>query len=458
MPAPPVQENRRERTLRRLQRLSEDCKPALTLDATVLAQLEAEADVWKPPPGQEVAFLQYTSGSTRRPSGVAVTQENILANLAMLRSFHGRHSPVVMVHWLPLYHDMGLIRGMLSPVELHADCYLVDPHEFVQSPIKWLQAITHFRATVTGAPNFGYQLTIEKAVPDSTIDLSSLQVAFCSAEPIRHTTLEKFSDKFRPFGFKQAALKPSYGLAEATVAVSGELGERYRTRRLSVSALRENRLEKPRTERDAKHLVSCGRPLGEVDVRIVDEGVNQPPDRLGEIWLRGPSIATRYWRSAPEDERFSSYLPDKEGPFLRTGDLGFLDTDGSLYLAGRLQDLLIIRGQNFHPHDIEATLEEELPDLRKGCTIVFQVREWVGLSCECRSDSTEDLVEEIRRVVGEEFALATGLVAVLPRGGSLKTSSGKPQRSQTRQELLRGTLLCLHRWQRPGLATNPDAS
>ena len=456
VPAPPVQESRRDRTLRRLQRSADDCRPALTLNSTVLAELETKPDRWQRPPTQDIAFLQYTSGSTRRPSGVVVSQENIRANLAMLRSFHGRHSPVVMVHWLPLYHDMGLIRGMLSPLELGADCYLLDPQEFIQSPASWLEATSRFQATLTGAPNFGYQLAVEKAKPDPALDLSSLRISFCSAEPIRDHTLAKFSEKFRPFGFKQEALKPSYGLAEATVAVSGEMGERYQVRKLSISALRENRLESPRTEQDTKHLVSCGRPLGEVEVRIVEEGVDQPPDTLGEIWLRGPSIATRYWNSAPENDPFSSCLQTGEGPFLRTGDLGFLDPEGNLYLAGRQKDVLVIRGRNFHPHDIEATLEEELPCLRRGCTIAFQLEEWVGVSCECRSGVPEDLTAEIRRVVGEEFGLATGLIAVLPLGGSLKTSSGKPQRARTRKELLTETLRPLYQWRRPSLQMHPS--
>lgn len=455
VPAPPIYPIRRERTLRRLQRIAEDCRPTLTLNSTIPAELEGEPDGWQPPPTQDIAFLQYTSGSTRQPSGVVITQENLGANLSMLRSFHGQHAPVVMVHWLPLYHDMGLVRGMLSPLELGADCYLMDPQEFVQSPVRWLEAISRFKATLTGAPNFGYELAARKVKPDRALDLSSLRIAFCSAEPIKHSTFTKFSEEFSPFGFSRDAFKPSYGLAEATVAVAGEL-DHYQTRELSISALRENRIEKPATERDSTQLVSCGVPLGELDVQIVREGVEQPTDTLGEIWLRGPNIAAGYWNSTPESDPFSSYLQSGEGPFLKTGDQGFRDSQGCLFVTGRLQDLLIIRGQNFHPHDIEATLEEELPNLRKGCTVAFQLEDWLGLTCECRSGSVEDLVAEMRRVVGEEFGLATGLIAVLPTGGSLKTSSGKPQRSRTRQELLKRTLQPLHLWHRPSLELPPE--
>ncbi|MCA9778891.1 MAG: AMP-binding protein, partial [Candidatus Eremiobacteraeota bacterium] len=358
VPAPPIQETRRERTLGRLKRLSEDCEPALMLDPETLEKLKSDPARWQPPPPQEVAFLQYTSGSTRQPSGVVVTQRNIQANLSMLATFQGAHSSIVMVHWLPLYHDMGLVRGMLSPVDLGADCYFMDPLEFIQNPATWLNALSHFQATLTGAPNFGYELAAEKAQLQAQPDLSHLQVAFCSAEPIRHQTVQKFIQKFGPGGLNPGAFKPSYGLAEATVAVAGETGPRCKCRELSLSALRDNRVEQPREESDVTTLVACGGPLGELDVRIVSDRKSLLPDSIGEVWLRGPSVAQGYWKTTPDSDPFQSYLQTNEGPFLRTGDLGFLDHEGSLFITGREKDLILIRGQNFHPHDIEATLEE----------------------------------------------------------------------------------------------------
>jgi acyl-CoA synthetase (AMP-forming)/AMP-acid ligase II len=454
VPALPPQAIRRERTLGRLQKISQDCQSSLVLadsdfpshglelgPVLTLAQLSAEPERWtRPDTGSETtALLQYTSGSTRHPRGVVTSHGNIIANLDMLRSFHGEMDPMVMVHWLPLFHDMGLIRGMLSPLQMGADCYLMDPMEFVQRPDCWLKAVSHFRATITGAPNFGYEMATRKVGSETreSLDLSSLKVAFCSAEPIRSSTVVRFLEGFAKCGLSPQTFKPSYGLAEATVAVSGELGPRYRSCEVNPD--------------DARQFVSSGQVLGDLELQIVDETSRPCAVRtIGEIWLRGPSIARGYWNSPTEESPFECYLADGEGPFLRTGDLGFLDREGSLYITGRKKDLIIIRGQNFYPQDLEATLEEDIPELRKGCTAVFQTGERIGVACESRSHDMEGLAQSVRRVVGEEFGLAVALVTVLPLGTSFKTSSGKMQRTLTRKRCLEGNFRHLYRWTRPG--------
>lgn len=465
VPAPPPQNNRLERTLSRLQRIAHDCEPSVVLSDSrllspdlgpvlTLEKMNTEPEKWQAPNlnSLSTAFLQYTSGSTRHPRGVVVTHGNIVANLKMLSSFHGEQENMVMVHWLPLFHDMGLIRGMLSPLQLGANCYLMEPMEFIQRPVHWLTALSHFQATITGAPNFGYEMASRKVSPEykKSLDLTSLKIAFCSAEPIRSTTVEHFLDKFRLCGFAPQAFKPSYGLAEATVAVSGELGPKYGSCELSAEGLRQGRVSQAINSEDSRILISCGQLLGELELEIVDETSQPCPEQtVGEIWLRGPSIAKRYWNSSSDENPFESYLSNGEGPYLRTGDLGFTDVDGSLYITGRKKDLIIIRGQNYYPQDIEATLEDEIPKLRRGCTAVFQTGERIGVSCESRTDDLESLAQSVRAIVGEEFGLAVVLVMVLPLGTSFKTSSGKIQRALTQKRYLEGTLSPLYQWNRP---------
>jgi acyl-CoA synthetase (AMP-forming)/AMP-acid ligase II len=468
VPGVPPQAGRLQRTVPRLRRIAEDCAPRLLLTSSATAALlplddglellcselaEGTAEAWKPlsPDPGELALLQYTSGSTREPRGVMLTHANLLHNLAMLASFHGRHSPMVMVHWLPLFHDMGLIRGMLSPVELGGSCVMLDPMEFVQTPRRWLEALSDFRATVTGAPDFGYALTARKVQPADLagLDLASLRVAFCSAEPIRPSSLRRFADLLEPCGFRSQALKPSYGLAEATVLVSGELAE-MRCATLSREGLGRGQVAAPLEPSDEVETVSCGVALGGQTVLSVDARARPcGPGQVGEIWVQGPSVSPGYW-GAPPAESFHGRLADGQGPFLRTGDLGWLDPQGRLYICGRGKDLLIVHGQNLYPQDLEAAVEEAVAALRPGCSAAFESERGPAIACESRQEEgLESLAREIWAAAGERLGLSLREVILLPPGGLPKTASGKVQRGLTRRLHGEGRLPARYGWRAP---------
>ena len=328
VPAPPPHPARLNRTLPRLSNIVSDCQPHVVLTHSQLGvglgelpvlctdQCPAESGRWSAPVGVETVMLQYTSGSSREPRGVRLSHSNLLHNLEMLRQFHGCQSSMVMVHWLPLYHDMGLIRGMLSPLHMGGDCVMLDPLQFVQRPLDWLCALSHFSATVTGAPDFGYALAARK-IADSDldpIDLSCLEVAFCSAEPIRKSSLDAFVQRFARCGLRTGALKPSYGLAEATVMVTAEMRPHYHSQAVSRQALAQSCLGPPQSEGDRLDLVCCGQPLGGQQLLIVDShGRALAPDRVGEVWLAGGSVAGGYW-NRPDDPTFAARLADGRGP------------------------------------------------------------------------------------------------------------------------------------------------
>jgi acyl-CoA synthetase (AMP-forming)/AMP-acid ligase II len=363
----------------------------------------------------------------------------------MLSEFHGYQEAMVMVHWLPLFHDMGLIRGMLSPVHMGGSCLMLDPMDFVARPLRWLEALSRFRATVTGAPDFGFALAARKVRPEQleALDFSSLRLAFCSAEPIKAVTLRRFEALLAPYGLGPGVLKPAYGLAEATVMVTGETRDRYHVKLVGRQALAAGSVEPPAEPGDSVEVVCCGRPLGDQELQVVEEGVCLPVGRVGEVWLRGPSVSA----SAAD-----GFLRSGEGPYLRTGDLGWLDEDGYLMVCGRRKDLLIVRGQNYLAHDLEAALEERVPQLRPGCSAAFEVEGGVAVACEVAQDGRHQLSEVARAVwaaAGEELGLSLREVVLLSPGGIPKTSSGKVQRSLARSLHLSGGLPSLHHWQAP---------
>ncbi len=449
VPAPAPHPARRRRTLSRLQKIVEDCRPARVLGGDwALLPRHSAADAPRAR-AEGLAVIQYTSGSTRDPRGVMLSHQNLDHNLAMLAEFLGHPQSMVMVHWLPLYHDMGLIRCMLSPIHLGGDCYFMEPMDFVQRPRRWLEAMSEYRATVTGAPNFGFELAMKKGGSPEGLDLSQLEVAFCTSEPIRAQTLAGFSRHFQRCGFRASALKPAYGLAEATVMVSGELGPDYSVRRLDEKAFRRGRVMEAGPGASAVEVVACGTPLGGQRVVAVDDrGRVCAQERIGEIWIQGPSVATGYW-GRPHEETFAGYLDNGDGPFLRTGDLGFLDARGRLYLTGRLKDLLIFGGLNYYPQDLEAAVDE-LQEVRSGATVAFSTGGKLLIACEVKgSPDWQELVVRIRAAVSEEFGLSVWGVIFLAPGTALKTASGKVQRSLTRRSYLEGTLDTLHSWNRP---------
>ena len=397
----------------------------------------AAADLPEPDP-EDVAFLQYTSGSTAAPKGVMVTHANLLHNERMIGQAFAMDESSVVVGWLPLYHDMGLIGNVLQPLAAGGSCVLMSPVAFLQRPLRWLEAISRFRGTVSGGPNFAYELCLRKATPEALLglDLASWRVAFNGAEPVRAATLERFAAAFAPCGFRADAFYPCYGLAEATLFVTG--GEPGRPPRVDAESGR----------------VSCGRPwLGQrLVVADPETGEERPAGAEGEVWLAGPSVARGYWRN-PEAtvHDFNAFLPGGEGPFLRTGDLGFL-AGGELYVTGRLKDLIILRGRNLYPQDVELTAESSHPDLRPGGGAAFAVdagdageeRLVIVHEVERRRrsspENTAEIAEAVRRAVAAEHEAQVFEVVLIRQSGLPKTSSGKVQRRRCRELYLAGEL------------------
>ena len=417
---------------------------------------EGSESTWQRPAvtAQTIAFLQYTSGSTGSPKGVMVTHANLLHNQRMIQESFGHSKDTRFVGWLPLYHDMGLIGNVLQPLYLGILCVLMSPVHFIQKPFRWLSAISRYRATTSGAPNFAYDLCVRQISVEERdqLDLSSWSVAFNGAEPIHAGTLDRFSERFAPCGFKRASFYPCYGLAEATLFVAG--GEHCAlpvvTTVEKAEMGRGRFIDSPQTDGSAQRLVACGRTSIDQEVVVVNpETLSHCPEgEVGEIWVKGPSVTQGYWGS-PEATAatFSAKTVDTgEGPFLRTGDLGVIQNE-ELFVVGRLKDLIIIRGRNHYPHDIEVTVQESHPSLRPGCGAAFsiQVDEEECLVVVQEIDhraqfNLHEVAAVVRNAVAEQHD-AQVYVVVLIRAGSLpKTSSGKIQRHICREKFLTRSL------------------
>ena len=407
-----------------------------------------------------LAFLQYTSGSTGSPKGVMVSHGNILSNEEMIRVAF-QHTPSdVVVGWLPMFHDMGLIGNVLQPVYLGAQVILMSPAAFLQRPIRWLRAISTYRATTSGGPNFAYDLCTRKISPEerTTLDLSSWRVAFNGAEPIRASTLDEFSDAFASCGFRREAFFPCYGLAEASLLVSGGPAD-LPPAVFSVdrSALDQHRIVPVSVKaRDTHKLVGSGGNVPGQRIAIVNpETLAQcAPEEIGEIWIAGDHIAKGYWGQPNETTAtFQACLADiGEVPFLRTGDLGFL-REGNLVVTGRAKDLIILRGRNVYPQDVELTAEQSHPALRPGCGAAFSVQidnqEQLVVVQELEPRTKGDLQEvlrSIRQVVAEEHEIQVYHVVLIKAGAIPKTSSGKIQHLATRAKYLAGELQVVSDW------------
>ena len=421
----------------------------------------ANAEGWRDPGAtlDTLAFLQYTSGSTATPRGVMVTHGNLLHNLASLRDVFQFSPQSVGVTWLPHYHDMGLIGGLLQPVYAGGEMIAMPPSAFLQRPIRWLAAATRYRATTMVAPNFAYDLCVQKipAEQRAPLELASVKVALCGAEPVRPDTLAQFAKAFGPCGFRQDAFRPAYGLAEATLLVSGHSdGGAPFPSAVVAEELQQNRI-KPAREgaMGSRVLVGCGGIAPGMKVVIVDPETLVPcaSDRVGEIWVSGPSVARGYWRKPEESKQtFGAHLATGEGPFLRTGDLGFMDR-GQLFVTGRLKDLIIIRGSNHYPQDLEHTVEQSHRALRPACGAAFSidvdggerlviVQEVTGRA----SVPSEDVVAAIRRALTESHEVQPDAVALIEPRSIPRTSSGKIQRYACREAFLAGTLDMVHEW------------
>jgi acyl transferase domain-containing protein/acyl-CoA synthetase (AMP-forming)/AMP-acid ligase II/NADPH:quinone reductase-like Zn-dependent oxidoreductase/acyl carrier protein len=414
-------------------------------------------EVWKEfhPAPADLALLQYTSGSTTVPRGVMLAHENLTAHLAMIHQALGLSPENHTVTWLPPYHDMGLVGGLLQPLYGGFPATVLSPASFLQSPFLWLHTISRTRATLSGGPNFAYDLCAGKITPEqrATLDLSCWEVAANGAEPVRPETLERFFQAFRGCGFRRETFYPCYGLAEATLQLSG--GEKAAVpvaRTFDGAALGASRvIEAPEGSPGGRALVSCGRALPGIEVRIVRPETGEPlgPGEVGEVWAAGPSVARGYWNRPEETARtFGARLCGSgEGPFLRTGDLGFL-LEGELFVTGRLKDLILIRGRNHYPQDIERAVEECHPALRPGCGAAFSVElegeEQLVIVQEVerravREDPAE-ILAAIRRTVAEGHELRVHEAVLVLPGAVPKTSSGKVQRHLCRAAYLAGEL------------------
>jgi acyl-CoA synthetase (AMP-forming)/AMP-acid ligase II len=497
VPVSPPHLARLNRTLPKLQAIATDARPSVVLTtAKLLAaadQIAQEAPVFKPLrwlatdelaeqggadllevplTNETLAFLQYTSGSTAAPKGVMVTHGNLLHNSSYLAHGFMHTSDSVLVTWLPAFHDMGLIYGMLQPIYTGFRCYVMPPAAFIQRPYRWLQAMSRYRATHSVAPNFAYDLCARKVTEAqrATLDLSNWRVAVNGAEPIRQETLNHFADCFAPCGFRRSTFYPGYGLAEATLKVTGgRISEEFVTCSAAAAALEQHRLEEcaPGVV-DARRLVSCGRPMLDVRVACIHpERLTQcAPDEVGEIWVSGPSVARGYWnRPAETQQVFHAYPRDNAGvSYLRTGDLGFLK-DGELYVTGRIKDLIIIGGANHYPQDIELTLERSHPVLRPGNCAAFSIEaegaERLVVAAEVErhirpahagahgvaggrtrlpQPDRDEIVRAIQRAVAEDHELEVYRVVLLKAGTIPKTSSGKIQRQACRRRYLAAEL------------------
>jgi acyl-CoA synthetase (AMP-forming)/AMP-acid ligase II len=439
-------------------------------DAADLAWLAVDAAPPAPPEalqsragaGADIAFLQYTSGSTSAPKGVMVSHANLLANLAMIARAFGNTRASTYVSWVPLYHDMGLIINALQSLYVGAPCVLLAPVAFMQRPLLWLRAISDYRAEVAAAPNFAYDLCCDRYRPEQMegIDLSGWQLALNGAEPVRADTIRRFVATFAPHGFAGDAIYPAYGMAEATVLIAaGRRGGGATIRTLSRDGLRRHRALPPppplHDDGDAQEVVGCGRALVGEAIAIVDPDRSRrlPPCEIGEIWLAGANVARGYWRNpAASQAAFGARIAgeDDGGRWLRTGDLGFLDDDGELFITGRIKEIVIVRGANHYPQDIEYTVAACHPALRRHGGAAFTVP-------EARDAERLVIVQEVERtwrhrIIADELAariraavvgahdIAPYEIALLRPGALPKTTSGKIQRALSRQLWLEGSL------------------
>jgi acyl-CoA synthetase (AMP-forming)/AMP-acid ligase II len=427
------------------------------LAVEIASPLPVSAGFEPPPPRPEdIAFLQYTSGSTSDPKGVAVSHSNLLANLDMIRVSLGNTRRSTYVNWVPLYHDMGLILNALEALYVGALCVLMAPNAFMQRPLNWIRAIHTYRAEVACGPNFGYDLCVDRYRADQMqdIDLSSWKVALNGAEPVHVETIEKFAATFAGHGFDRSAIFPAYGMAEATLLISGgRRGAGHVIRGVSRSGLQDHVVRAPAGAKDIQTVVGCGRALVDERVAIVDPANRNrlPLNQVGEIWVCGPNVAGSYWHNASAtdtDLKARIAGEDDEADWLRTGDLGFLDADGELFITGRIKDLIIIRGVNHYPQDIEHSVQAVHPALRANCGAAFSVSGEFGdeeLVVVQEVERTErnkidptEITDLIRQgIVDQHEVFARHIVLIRP-GALPKTTSGKIQRGLARKLWLEG--------------------
>jgi acyl-CoA synthetase (AMP-forming)/AMP-acid ligase II/acyl carrier protein len=431
--------------------------------------LQSRARAWE----GDIAFLQYTSGSTAAPKGVMVSHGNLASVFKDMNASWPHDESSVMVTWAPVFHDMGLIHGILFPLYFGFPVYTLIAASVMQQPRRWLEAVTRFRGTHSAAPNFMLELCLKRAsaADRQGLDLSSLRACLTGAEAVRHKTLHRFREAFAPCGLRPDAIQPGYGLAEFTLTVSGvDAGQVPPTVYLDAAASERGRVVLRDAERGpaTKSFVSCGWTHVGSDIRIVEPESRREclRDEIGEVWVSGDNLTLGYWgNSEATAETMGAYLADGRGPYLRTGDLGFVVNDG-IYIADRLKDLIITRGRNLYPQDLEATIEETLPEVRASRCCAFSVEGGNGEALVVVAEldraqrhgfDAEDAFARLRGAIGVRHE-AELFDAVFIRTGTFPlTSSGKPQRRRARQEYLDGALQIVARMREPDAPGPPTA-
>ncbi|MDJ0744658.1 MAG: fatty acyl-AMP ligase [Xenococcaceae cyanobacterium MO_167.B27] len=425
----------------------------------------ALAKDWKEPKiiSDTIAFLQYTSGSTGKPKGVMVSHNNILHNQETIRQGFAHDESAIVVGWLPMFHDMGLIGNVLQPLYLGTPSILMSPVYVAQQPWEWLKAIAHYQATTSGGPNFAYDLLCLKATPEklANLDLSSWKVAFSGAETVRAETIARFSHIFANCGFNHSAFYPCYGMAEATLFITGSVPEQQPIiKYLDSSALEQNKVVEVAAEKPgSKPIVGCGKTWLDTEVIIVNPKTLTlcQEDEIGEIWVSGAGIGQGYWNQ-PEatKDTFAGNLKDSTTvKYLRTGDLGFLD-NGELFITGRLKEVMIFWGRFCYPQHVEDTVQKSHPALRKNAGAAFSIdrdgadRLVIVQEVErsyLRSLNMEEIVTAISQSVGQEHEVEVYAIALIKTGSIPKTSSGKIQRRSCSNKFLEGSLNIIAQWQ-----------
>ncbi|MBX7072951.1 MAG: AMP-binding protein [Pirellulales bacterium] len=484
VPVYPPDPMRVQRTLPRLERIVADSQATLLLGSSIdlawasamlgaipgvesLVATNEIADVgnvgWSPPAlsRDTLAILQYTSGSTGDPKGAMLQHGNILHNLAQIEAVIDIDDAIV-ASWLPAYHDMGLIGGILQCWYSGRRNIMLSPVSFCQRPLRWLRAISEYRVTTSASPDFGYDLCVRKSTPDERLglDLSCWRLALSGAEPVRPRSIERFCEAFAPFGARREMFRPSYGLAEATLMVAcSPKDSSLAVRSFDAHQLERNRLVPVAEDHlGARQIVSCGAVVPELQLAIVDPQSRRrlPANVVGEVWVAGQNVASGYWNSPAETAAtFGAHDADGAGPFLRTGDAGFL-RDGELYISGRLKDLMIVGGRNYFPQDVERAVEASHEAFKSYGGAAFSIEgaagEAVVVVQEVARPKRCDL-DELSRIarwaVLEAHDLAIESVVLVQQGAIPKTTSGKVQRRACRDLFARGELPVLHVWQAP---------
>ncbi len=476
-----------KRQIKRLRDLIENSEPALVIYSDVIksstpqlaAVMEesqqtgiefAEVNVPAKPTEMEwvhprvnpddIAMLQYTSASTGDPKGVMLSQLNLVKNSEAIYKWLGPHNARKGCIWLPPYHDMGLLGGIMQPLYAGFPLVFMSPMHFVQQPLRWLKLISDHRLTTTGAPNFAFQLCVdaisEQELEEAQLDLSCAREIFCGSEPINTETMLAFEKKFIPHGLPETSVNPCYGMAETTLFVSGKPERRkFNHQTFSRSALDKGIAELTTNPDEATNVVSCGQLGNELDVRVVDPEQHHELDeeQIGEVWIAGPSVSKGYW-NRPELNKvaFGNQLPNRPDNYYRTGDLGFYHAD-ELYITGRIKDVIIIRGRNLYPQDIERCALKASEDMAGAFAAAFSVQEQdtemlvVVVEVKGRPDEAQikSIQDTIHAAVTSEFSVAPEQVFIGPQLTIPRTTSGKVQRFACKDAWLNGTLRAFKR-------------